>query len=289
MAGFSKFRYVLLVIISVISLGWGGLSQALAQTDTEPTGFKNVTLWVNPEYDDPRLLMMLEGKIVGASAPVRVRFLVPSAAEMYSAGSKDAQGKYSGGPPDRKASTIPGWDEISYELKTDTFRVEYYDPAIPSQPDKKIAYDFHTLYPISDLRVAIQQPRKATDFTVTPNGAVGTDSEGFAVRLYNYTNLDAGASLHFDIAYTRTDSKPSLSTNTAGSSTRPLIVGGTIAALAIIVFVVLQIKKNRPSPVPRSAGRTASRRNVKGRFCSQCGQPVTGQERFCAHCGNKLS
>jgi hypothetical protein len=205
-----KLLFVILAVFSlmIISLGIGG-QPAQAQSAVEPVGFDNVTLWVYPEYDDPRLLMMLEGQITGAEPPALVRFLVPEAAEMYSAGSKDAQGKYTGGPPTRKASTIPGWDEISYTLTSKTFRLEYYDDIITGSPDKKISYDFRWLYPISNLQVVIQQPKKASDFVVMPFGTQTLEG-GFTVYTYNKSGLtiDPGMQpLHFDISHTKADSE----------------------------------------------------------------------------------
>src|ERR1035437_3483999 len=174
-----KLRYYLLLIVSLIALLSGTLVQpALAQATNEPTGFKNVTVWVYPEYDDPRLLVMLEGQITGTTLPALVKFLVPQSANLFSAGSKNTQGVYSGGPPNRIASSVQGWDEISYTLPTtaSTFRVEYYDDIITGSPDKKISYDFRWLYPISDLNIVIQQPLKATNFNVSPPGTKTTEN-----------------------------------------------------------------------------------------------------------------
>ena len=92
-------RMLILLLAASLLFVAVGKSLVSAQDENVPTGFQNVQLWVNPEYDDPRLLVMLEGQIVGTQPPAEVRFLVPSAAEMYSAGSMDAQGRYSGGPP----------------------------------------------------------------------------------------------------------------------------------------------------------------------------------------------
>lgn len=178
------------------------------------TGFKNVTLWVYPEYDDPRLLVMLEGQISGTTLPALVRFLIPQSANLFSAGSKNTQGVYSEGPPDRKVSSIAGWDEISYTLPATaaTFRVEYYDDTIKGSPDKTIGYDFRRLYPISDLNVVIQQPLKASNFNVVPTG-IKTTENNFNVVTYSKNNLttDPGTQpLHFDISYIKQDSTPSL-------------------------------------------------------------------------------
>ena len=289
-----------LVAVGIMSLA-GGMSTAFAQSPTEPTAFKNVRIWVNPEYDDPRLLVMVEGQLVGASAPVTVRFLVPTTAEMYSAGSMDAQGKYSGGPPDRQTSTISGWDEISYQLKTDTFRVEYYD-SIGTTLDKLFTYEFMRLYPIQNLTVIVQKPKQTTTFAVDPTGTSGIDGEGFSIQTSNYTDLDTATPVKFDISYTRTTSEPSLATSpgagtTSGSnsSTSLIVVVVIVAAVLGGGGVYLFTRSNRNSrPSTRASRRRAgapARTKASATppvFCSQCGRKVDRAGRFCPACGAEL-
>ncbi len=288
--------YILMFFLAASLLfAAAGKSVALAQNANEPTGFKNVKLWIYPEYDDPRLLVMLEGQIAGVPAPAEVRFLVPSAAEMYSAGSIDAQGKYSGGPPQRESSSIPGWDEISYEVTTDIFRVEYYDPIIFGQPDKTISYEFRWLYPIADLEVVVQEPRHASNFSVVPAGQAFVDSEGFNSYRYNYSGLNDGPPLHFEIAYTKSDTNPSLAVGGSGTSSSSLVV--IIAVVLVVLAAGGFFWLRRPRPKTRAARRQSARdaaarvakgNKPKARFCSQCGQPIEGSERFCPYCGAKL-
>ncbi|MEW6034539.1 MAG: hypothetical protein AB1603_06770, partial [Chloroflexota bacterium] len=207
------FILALLALTALLSLlPWG-----VARSETEPTDLKSVRLWVYPEYDDPRLLVMLEGKIEGASPPATVRFLVPAGAEMYSAGSMDSQGKYSGGPPRRKPSDLPGWDEISYEVTSDTFRVEYYHDIIQGQPDKTIAYEFRTLYPITVLLVTVQEPLRSSDFVVVPRAHFNDSGEGFRYHQYSFPGLGRDETLKFDISYTRSDPDPSLGSAGTGA------------------------------------------------------------------------
>ncbi|MBI2850341.1 MAG: zinc ribbon domain-containing protein [Chloroflexi bacterium] len=288
-----KLRYWLLLLVAVTSLALGRHTQtALAQTDNETVRFKNAALWIYPEFDDPRLLVMLEGNLDGAEAPVRVRFLVPAIAEMFAAGSKDAQGEYSGGPPDRKASEIPGWDEISYELKTNTFRVEYYDSSIFGRPDKTISYDFRTISPISNLRVTVQQPKKSTNFSVTPRGVVGADGEGFTTYSYSFNNLTADADpLHFEIAYTRAETKPSISPG--GGLSTGLIIGLALGVIVIGAGIVWILKARQTQRVPvresRQQRRQAARKGGSGNlFCTRCGQQIAASDKFCPYCGNKV-
>ena len=290
-----KIRYVIIVLSLVTLLMAANSHPSLAQTPQGPTGFKNVTLWLYPEYDDPRFLVMLEGKITGAQAPTQIRFLVPNAAELFSAGSKDAQGNYTGGPPNRTASQIPGWDEISYKLNYETFRVEYYDPIIVGNPDKKISYDFRSLYPISDLKVIVQQPLTATDFKVAPTGTPGKE-DNFNVYTYSFNNPDIAKPLHFDIAYTKTDPNPSLNTppSTTASSNPAgqlaLILTLAVIVVAVAVFIVINRSKKR-KPIRAKATETKpSPSGKKGpprdKYCNQCGKPLGKQDKFCPNCGN---
>ncbi len=317
--------YLLVVMVLSLFSTFLAAHPALAQGSKEPTSFKNVQLWVEPEYDDPRLLVMLEGKIAGANPPATVRFLVPAAAEMFSAGSKDAQGKYSGGPPARKPSGIPGWDEISYEVKTETFRVEYYDPVIPVTADKKISYDFRSLYPISDLRVSVQQPVAASNFAVTPSAQFKGTDEGMVLHQYDFSNLDMTKPLHFDISYAKSDPEPSVKSpslngpgqSAAGSSSsRPMVIIGILAVVgAVLVFGLKFLSKSRnrprtrqqlrnaqgrpqrPAPGgrkgnrPQSAavpGNRSGQENGPKRFCPQCGHRQDNPGGFCTECGAKL-
>ncbi|MFC2038248.1 zinc ribbon domain-containing protein [Chloroflexota bacterium] len=268
-----------------------------AQGEDEPAGFENVQLWVYPEFDDPRLLVMMEGQIVGQEAPAEVRFLVPSTAEMYSAGSMDAQGQYTGGPPDRKVSSIPGWDEISYEVTTDTFRVEYYDPAIIGQPDRSISYEFRWLFPISELEVTVQKPLYATNFNVSPAGTDFTDTQGLTSYLYNYSELDDEPPLKFEITYTNADARISLSEAeeevAAGSPTTAIIIAAGVVILVVVGFFMFRKPKPKTRAERRKLARSGSNpvsenKQTKTRFCSQCGKPVEGQYKFCPHCGEKV-
>jgi hypothetical protein len=307
-----KFRITLITALISWVLLFGLIPTAAS---AEPNavgapGFKNVTLWVYPEYDDPRLLVMLEGKIT-STPPVEAKFLVPSAAEMYSAGSKDAQGKYSGGPPNRVASQIAGWDEISYEVKTDTFRVEYYDPSIAGQTDKNISYDFRFLSSISDLRVIIQQPLKASNFLISPPGTQ-TFEDQFAVNTYSFTNPDPAEPIHFDISYAKTDSNPSVQktptplaplipsdgTSASASYTPGIILGLpmlVIGVFAVILIVAVRRGRRRTPrrlenrrPLQLAVNRRQPQRVVNRRYCIQCGTALDLRSKFCQSCGQRV-
>ncbi len=314
----SVIRLLTIVALSLaVVFPAGGVQTARA---AEPTSFNNVQLWVDPEYDDPRLLVMLEGKIVGANPPATIRFLVPSGAQMFSAGSKDAQGRYSGGPPARRPSDLPGWDEISYNVTSPTFRMEYYDSSIVGGPDKTISFQFRPLYPITNLWVGVQEPKTSSNFKVSPPAQSKGRDEGMVVNEYRYSNLDAGKPLDFSIAYTKSDPSPSItnpalsSTGNAGSSggsssSQPMVVIGIVfgvAALALLGFVLisksgsgrksrqqLRYAESRASragggrPLPQGRQNQAQSRGSKGSNSPKGPVPQDKGSRFCPKCGSQ--
>ncbi len=264
-----------------------------AENENDITGFQNVQLWIYPEYDDPRLLVMLEGQIGGARPPVEISFLVPSTAEMYSAGSIDILGQYSGGPPQRVSAPIPGWDEVSYEVKTDTFRVEYYDPIISGHPDKSIYYEFRWLYPISGLEVIVLEPSKATNFDVSPLGNTFVDDSGFNYHTYSYTDLDINQTLKYNINYTRSDTRPSLAIEDNGMSSSTVIIIVIFVLSTVAIGIFLWIKKSKPrtrAERRQLARKVAVRKSADNQpgFCTQCGKPLKESYKYCPHCGAEI-
>ena len=292
-----KIFQLLFIAMCIIVFSLSIPVSVMAQANNEPTGYRQVTLSINPEYDDHRLLVMMEGQIVGVRAPATVRFLVPAAAEMYSAGSKDAQGVYSGGPPARQPSAIQGWDEISYEATSETFRVEYYDPSIIGSPNKTISYEFRSLYPVTNLQALIQQPFASSNFVISPEGQVFIDSEGFTEYSYTYPAFKVEDTLGFEISYTKSDPRPSLAikadiTAQGTSSSLPLII--IPIALGVVLIAVLLIRRRnlilktrrRQSPKSKSGSNRKVNQTATG-FCRKCGKQIEGPFLFCPHCGTK--
>lgn len=275
----------------------------LVAAEAEPTSVSDVRVSVFPEFDDPRLLIMIQGTVDGVTPPATVRFLVPDSAEMYSAGSMDAQGNYdnpTGGPPRREPSEILGWDEISYEVVTPIFRVEYYAPLIIGSPDKTISYDFYTRYDINGLDISVQEPSNSRNFRVLPESSAKSTEFGLNVLLYDYDSLPAGDALRFDISYTRSDPNPSLDSaplNSApaapvstGGGDAGLITGGITGGLlivALIAYLLFGRGGNRKPARARAASRGAAQAKAKSatKYCRQCGRQIEKSARFCQYCG----
>lgn len=293
-----RIRTLFTAIIAAVSLtSLASFSPVLAQHG-QSISLKDVRVSIWPEYDDlaqlgyPSVLVILEGEIVSDNVPVTMRFLVPGDAVIYLAGS-GPRDEYLEATPARKASNITGWDELSFELFTKYFVVEYYAPII-GQPDRVIPYDFYTLYPVSGLGAEVQEPRRSKSFSVSPEGLIRSDDGGFRYHTYEYANDSPDAPLHFDISYTKADSRPSL--DTGGSlNTTVLIVLGVIVVLTGAFILVSKFLKSRPRPAAarslRRQAAHASKRgqsSSKGKYCSECGKATDSTSRFCTYCGNEL-
>jgi hypothetical protein len=278
------------------------ISPVLAQ-NPQPTSLRNVILSVYPEYDappyplgDPAVLVMLEGEVLSDSIPAEIHFMVPSDAVMYSAGS-GPRTQYKGGPPYITPSNVTGWNDVSYNLTTKYFVLEYYAP-IAGQPDRVISYDFRPMYPVSGLTAIVQEPRNSTNFTVAPQGPISTDGEGFRVHNYNYATVSPDVPLHFDISYTKANTDPSKgSSSSAGSPNTTVLIVLVVIVILIGGFILVSKLKSR-RPATRSLRRQAARASQRGqksskssksKYCSKCGKSTDSSSRFCAYCGNELN
>jgi len=312
----SKYRLLLVLVALSAMVALSAFPPTPVLAEPEPESFQYVKIEIYPEYDDPRLLVMVEGDVAGVDIPATARFLVPTDAEMYSAGSKDALDVYTGGPPRRKASSLPGWDEISYEVTEETFRMEYYTNLIQGNPAKTIAFEYRFLYPVSDLTVVVQEPYGSTGFSVVPPSDTTYNDGTFNVHQYSFTDLEKDEPFSFNISYNRLESRPSMailqggSANgaTSGSSNTGLIAIAVVLAMALgggAVFWMMRSKpQQRPAvkrvsvpdrggkhkPVKRAAAPDLGGKRSAGsasKFCTQCGQPMDQSHRFCPSCGSE--
>lgn len=308
-------RFCLVLSMAAVLASLVAVPAVAAEEDS--ISFENVRLWLYPEYDRNSLLVMLQGDVIGGDDSATVSFLVPTTAVMYSAGSVDAADAYSGGPPDRLASEVDGWDIISYEMTSATFRVEYYDDIIRGDVDRSIDYQFRTVAPIADLVVYANEPVGSRDYAVTGNDTfTPVDYDEFESRLQahrsTYQSLEGADVLDFRIVYARNTIESSLSLlDPSFSSDPPSSEGsgtGTAVAVAIMVIAVLgggtfwiyrakrtsdhtpvkdsgPVKQTRPTRQRSGMVTPAVGKTRSGRFCTNCGELMSPGDLFCGGCG----
>jgi hypothetical protein len=189
-------------------------------------------------------------------------------------------------------------------------------PASGNQRD--LSFAFQAPYPIQKLQVDVQQPARATGFSLTPQAdSSGPASDGFTYYHLTRSTLAAGQSLAINMRYSKTDRDTSVApaptaaapaiqpgsvtvtTSGAASGTSLtavlpwLLVGvGVLIALSVGGYYLLVLRpRPEPSPaMPAGRGKAAPAKNPAAGARSpapQSSRPATGgaAAAFCPQCG----
>jgi len=283
-----------------------------------------LSIW--PEYDDPRVLIMLRGEMTPRQAfPATITLPLPKGAEIIGAGMISEQNELLLHPH----QVLPGdtQDSLQLNLPVPRFFVEfYYNPFTTSGPAKRFAYTAPTTYPIEVFEVDIQQPLKATDFALDPSPMEHrTDNQGLTYHQFTYRNIEKGQSHTFTIAYTKTVAIPSVPkqqpTPQRTEKERPrsdnTLVSLGILAGAIMLFTgwawLTRDSQRQPMPTTASPSRSVPmsdallaflQEDAKTQetastpptlqqtrvinFCTNCGRKLLPDDRFCSGCGKPI-
>jgi hypothetical protein len=271
----------------------------------------SLKLW--PEYDDPGVLVIFAGDFTSdATFPQTVAFPIAEGARNIQATVNDPA----------KGLLSQQWQmqdgKVTYALPQPGFHIEYYVDRPPSGDKREIVHTFEAPYPIKSLEIAVQQPARATDFSVTPAPSrTTTGADGLTYHIINLENLAAGEKRDIAISYVKTDSgltspqlavtsatpvaqtgEPAASQSglTAQTNWLPiLLIGvGLLALIGIGVYWLLSRRSAAPPAVPvkptvpsvpsQPAARPAPAAAAAS-FCTQCGRALRPDDRFCAGCG----
>ena len=299
-------------------------AQASASTADLVMARLRLSIW--PEYDDPRVLIMLRGEMTPRQAfPASVTLPIPKGAAIIGAGMISEQNELLLHPH----QVLPGdsQDTLQLNLPVPRFFVEfYYNPVAASGPEKRFVYPAPTTYPIEVFEVDIQQPLKATAFTIDPTPTERTtDKEGFTYHQFTFRDVGKGQKQTFTIAYTKTATTPSVtkqpSTSQPAEKARArsdsTLVSLGIFAGAILLFVggawLMQRSQRQSMPATTSPMPSASKsdtliallqedaqpQETAGvsptlqqtrtiNFCANCGRKLLPDDRFCSACGKPI-
>lgn len=305
-------------------------SQPAASAGAPLTGvtISRLRLSIWPEYDDPRVLIILRGEMSPRQAfPGTLTLPVPPGADIIGAGIISDQNELlvqpyeiGGGQP---------LDSLHLQLSIPRFFVEfYYNPFTANTPEKRLTYSASFAYPIELLEVDIQQPLQAQAFRVEPPAMERrTDTQQFTYHQYVYRDIPPGQERAFQIVYSKTTSAPSVAKTPAaaspGAARQPVLAPGAWLSLAILAGAVLIVggwawllrHHLRPQPAtqaPRAAAsslaetlalllRDESAASAQApstpvpetagvaNFCTYCGQKLQQDGRFCGACGKPIA
>jgi len=180
----------------------------------------SVSLW--PEYDDPRVLVILRGELSPESqVPTRLRLPLPKGAELIGAGMISSQNELLNHPHERLAGDTS--DTLELTLPVRGFFAEwYYDPFGQHEPARQFTYSLTLPYSVAQLDMDILQPDAATDFRITPAPMQeDVDTRGGKHHRFSYRDLEPETAQTVEVAYLKTTDEPSIAKSPDLSSNSP--------------------------------------------------------------------
>ncbi len=199
-AHFARRRALLLLTIWLFSCA--------SMADGPSIGRVQVSIW--PEYDDPGVLAIYEGRFKDASSfPIKTAFLVPKGAIINDACSLSHDGQHFCQLYTVKETEE--FDEIEVYLPYPNFYLSYHFSAFSTeQDDRSFSHQIKLNHRVELMEVDIQQPLRSSAFSISPGGGKLKMSDGSSHFQYEFTDIAAGENRSFDIAYTKQDREPSV-------------------------------------------------------------------------------
>jgi hypothetical protein len=307
------------VLIALLGMGLalGEAARAEAQAALSLQTLQ-IELW--PEFDQPATLVLLTGTLApGTPTPAEVTVRIPAAAgRPHAAAYRDAADQLLSA----LYTTRREGDDLFVTVTVDAlnFHLEYYDPGLTiAGEERTFQYRWMTDYPVAATTVRVQEPYGARDVQLEPAFTpAGVGDFGLSYQAREWGPLAAGDSVVFFLRYAKTSAglsagvvnpptqAVSIDEGASGTGTVPglptawLVGGLAVGALALAGGAGWVWWQRRPRPENASRGRRGKRRSVEAngspahsppapaaprRFCTQCGQPVAGGDRFCRNCG----
>lgn len=264
--------------------------------------FMNVEIW--PEYDDPRVLVIYSGALEpGLEMPRDFSFLVPTGAEVHMAGAVAESGGHIHGLYETR-DRGDGLTEVSYSLPNPNFYMEFYYDPLGDDDLRDFSYPLVSPYAISQLRVNVQHPRRATEFAVAPaTTQVVQDDKGLSYHAIRFDSLTAGESRSVSVRYKKSDRNFSVVAQDGSGAEvsdkramKSILVFSALLLLGVVGYGVFTTTRKGAGRPTRDIGGTQQPRSESGRrgpiagadFCTQCGERTAATDKFCGKCGHPV-
>jgi hypothetical protein len=192
------------------TLGSGGSSKDLS--------IGRMKVAVMPEYDDPSILAIYDGKFEDVSSyPIKTSFLIPKGSVISDACSLSHEGQHF--CQLYRTVNKGEHDEVSLLLPYPNFYLSFHTPRLDTKVERKeFDYLIKANHPIKTMEVDIQQPLRSTSFNISPPGSAvaaetnGTISviKGFNHFVYKVAGVSKGQESAFKISYIKSDPNPSV-------------------------------------------------------------------------------
>lgn len=305
-------KAVLLLVLTSLLITLISSQLTMAQETESKPKVTNLEVEIMPEYDDPRVLVILRPTLSSdTKLPAKVTFTIPRKDTEINMACEILENNGMACKPTEIVDK-GDYQEVSFTAQTRrTLMFEYYYNPFGAVKvgAKKFNYKFISNFAhIDRVNLAIQKPRKAEDFKISPAAVTTTEdpNEKLTYYLYSFSDVSEGQELSFDVSYKKDDpatsvspkgTAPGQSANTSGfniSKLLPLIA--VLALIGIIIYWMLPGWQRKPaaSVGKVSGGRASGKKRAaksgrkKVAYCHNCGNKVQPGDKFCAECGARL-
>ena len=311
----SRWLACIVIVAGLLALAasiFGGVKVAAQDA---PFGLDRWAVEVWPEYDQPAVLVLLNGTVAGsASLPVDVRIPVPAGVDINAVAFPGEDGRLIS-IPWQSEPTVEGQD-IVFTLDQSDFIVEYYADVISPPPSRSFDLNLAAPYPVQQASVTLRAPARASDLQTTPAmQSTGTDALGNPLYALQLGALAAGQPLPFSVSYTKSDANPTIvnavvgddvagatAADSTGIDWLPLLAGLVLALVVVAGVAFWWWRRRQAAGGSRQARRRAAREKgeatrpasapapqkpAKTLYCTQCGAKFEAADQFCRGCGAK--
>ncbi len=173
---------------------------------------------IMPEYDDPSVLAIYDGKFEDVSSyPIKTSFLIPKGSVISDACSLSHEGQHF--CQLYKTANRGAQDEVSLILPYPNFYLSFHTPHLDVTGERKeFDYLIKANHAIKTMEIDIQQPLRSSAFNISPPASatvsekIGTISiiKGFNHFTYQLEGVFKDQENVFKINYIKSDPKPSV-------------------------------------------------------------------------------
>ncbi len=292
---------IVATVLAVVLTTLVGNRPAGASAEGGPQ-FDELVVTVLPEYDQPRVLVIMRGELPSDTPmPLKAQVRVPADAKVTNTCSVKVANQEQ---VCTQATSQPDGDYkiVSYDLSTPVLYVEYYYGSFSGAGPRTADLKFWPPFTAASLEIAVPAPTDATDFSSSPAPTRTANDNGAKHYIFDFPNVGPDAAVNVALSYSRPTDKPwappKISSTSApadpnddGGLPQDAILFLALAAALSVAFIGYNVLGRRVGFNIGLAGASEAT-NVGDRphamFCPNCGTSSRRATGYCSACGREL-
>ncbi len=281
----------MIIILTLILAGTGHTQGKVAAIDSLV-----IELW--PDYDRASVLVLLTGALpANTKLPATVTLPYPETAQFNAIARIDS----SDGKMKDDILSSPGPGVLTFITPDLRFRFEYYIPYAVNNNQRTFNFTWLADLSVNRFQLRVQQPISASSLATEPATLnVSKGEDGLTYYAFPVQAVSAGQSLSVQVDYTMTKAQLSVeylappsarvqepgvpATLNNGTGIHWPIATVAVFGIIIVIFIVWQIATRRAASNRSITHHAKAKNQSLSKFCHNCGNPTSKNDRFCRKC-----